>query len=42
MNIPRWIWVILWICIFLVVLVVLKINIQIGQSGIGVTQGLVR
>jgi hypothetical protein len=41
MNIPRWLWYIIWICIALVVLVVLKVNIQIGSSGIGITQGLV-
>ncbi len=41
MNLPRWVWFIIWIVIVLVVCVLLKVNIHLGSEGFGVTQGIV-
>ena len=40
-SLPKFVWVIIWICVVLVVLVLLKVNIHAGSEGIGLTQGLV-
>ena len=42
MNIPRWLWTIIWVVVALIVLVLLKVNINLGYGGFSVTQGLIR
>lgn len=42
MNIPRWVWFIIWVVIALIVLVLLRVNIHLGSEGFSVTQGLVK
>lgn len=42
MNLPKWAWYIIWAAVILIVLVLLRINIQLGASGFSITQGLVR
>lgn len=39
--IPRFVWVVIGIAVVLIVLVLLKIDIQLGVSGVHITQNLV-
>jgi bacteriorhodopsin len=41
MNIPRWCWYVIGIAIVLIALVLLKVDIRAGVSGVHITQGLV-
>jgi len=42
LNMPRWAWFVIVVCIVLILLVVLKVNFYAGSNGIGVTQSLVK
>lgn len=41
LNIPKWVWFVLWAMVLLVVLVLLKFNFSIGSDGIHFTQHLI-
>jgi len=41
MNLPKWLWTIVWIVVALIVLVLLRVNIHLGSEGFSITQGLV-
>ena len=41
MNLPKWAWYIIGAVVVLVILVVLKVNINLGHGGFSITQGLV-
>ena len=42
MNLPNWAWYIISIVVVLIVLVICKVNVSVGTSGLHITQGLVR
>ena len=41
MKLPNWVWTIIWIVVVLIVLALLKVNIQLGAGGISISQGLI-
>jgi t-SNARE complex subunit (syntaxin) len=41
MNMPKWAWFIVWVVIVLIVLVVFKVNVNLGSNGFSITQGIV-
>lgn len=42
LNLPKWVWFLLWLAAILIILVLLRVDIHIGGSGISINQGLVR
>ena len=40
-NLPRWFWWVLALVLVIIICVVAKINLNVGSSGISLTQGLV-
>ena len=41
MTVPGWARTIIWIVVVLVIVVLLKVDIHLGVSGVSITQGLV-
>lgn len=41
-NIPKWAWMIIGLMLVIVVCVILKVNISVGNQGIHITQDLVK